>query len=257
LSDRLQHLLARALRASRLELFPTRVRGGLAAGARWTLFPWSAYWRGTHEPRVQAAMLALGGGSIVGWSCWDLGAHFGLYSVGLARRVGPGGEVAAFEPNPVSFARLRHHARQNRMPWLKIFDAAVSDTNGRAEVYTYGDASSTSTHLPHEGEPRQAACTPIAIETARLDDWVAAGRIRAPQFVKVDVEGHAHRALAGMDATLRRHRPILIVALHSPEESAGVCTRLEALGYAFAPIDPGGHSPWLAQDILCTPPRPA
>ena len=33
--------------------FPVRVRSGVAQGARWTFFPYSAYWRGTHEPEAQ------------------------------------------------------------------------------------------------------------------------------------------------------------------------------------------------------------
>jgi len=237
-----------------LGLLPVRVRGGLAAGARWTLYPWTSYWRGTHEPPVQAAMLALGGGSIAGWSCWDLGAHFGLYSVGLARRVGPAGQVAAFEPNPRSFARLQRHARMNRLPWLKIFEAAVSEQAGPAEIYTYGDLGSTATHLPYEGEPRQEACTPLAIRTVRLDDLVGAGELRPPDFVKIDVEGHAHRALAGMRETLRRRPPLLIVAIHSAAEWEGTGQLLGALGYSFASIDPGGRSPWLGHDVVCTPP---
>src|SRR5205085_1089961 len=77
--------------------WPVRVRSGIARGARWTLYPASAYWRGTHEPVLQSTLVALADAGIEGWSCWDLGAHFGLYSVGLARHVGPKGQVAAFE----------------------------------------------------------------------------------------------------------------------------------------------------------------
>jgi FkbM family methyltransferase len=249
------HLASWGLERTGLGLLPMRVRGGLAAGARWTLYPWSSYWRGTHEPRVQAAMLALGGGAITGWSCWDLGAHFGLYSIGLARRVGPTGQVAAFEPNPRSFARLRRHARMNGLPWLKLYEAAVSEQAGSAEIYTYGDPGSTATHLPYEGEPRQEACTPETIRTLRLDDLVASGELRPPDFVKIDVEGHAHRALAGMLATLRQHPPLLIVAIHSGAEWEGVRQLLGGLGYTFSPIDPDGRSPWLGHDLLCTPPR--
>jgi FkbM family methyltransferase len=253
----LSRLAAWGVGRTGLGLLPVRVRGGLAAGARWTLYPWTSYWRGTHEPRVQAAMLALGGGNIAGWSCWDLGAHFGLYSIGLARRVGPTGEVAAFEPNPVSFARLRRHARMNRLPWLKIHEAAVSDHTGSSEIYTYGDMGSTAAHLPNEGEPRQDACTPVGVRTLGLDELVASGRLRPPHFVKVDVEGHAHRALAGMAAALRKHRPLLIVALHSPEEEAGVLGLLRPLGYDFAPIEPAARPPWCGQDLLFTPRAPA
>jgi len=50
-----------------------------------------------------------------------LGAHFGLYSVALALRVGPEGQVAAFEPNPVSFARLERHRRMNGLDRLKTY----------------------------------------------------------------------------------------------------------------------------------------
>jgi hypothetical protein len=125
--DLLRAAAASLLLKTPLGLCPVRVRRGVAAGARWTLYPWTSYWRGTHEPAVQEALLALGGGDIRGWNCWDLGAHFGLYSIGLAQRVGPMGQVAAFEPNPLSYARLHRHARMNRFDWLKTYQAAVSD----------------------------------------------------------------------------------------------------------------------------------
>lgn len=243
------------LRLSRLELLPVRVRSGVAEGARWTLFPRSSYWRGTHEPELQAALLALGGGDITGWTCWDLGAHFGLYSVGLARRVGPAGQVAAFEPSPVSCSRLRLHARMNRVPWLKVFQAAVSDRGGSDQLYTYGDAGSTSTHLPYEGETPDKAAMPILVRVVKLDDLVEAGEIRPPQFIKVDVEGHGHHAVAGMLRTLGAHRPIVIAALHSQPESDGIVGPLARLGYSFSRIGPRGATPDPAVgcDYLFTP----
>lgn len=115
------HPRLRSLVGSTVGLLPVTIRRGAAQGTRWTLFPWSSYWRGTHEPEVQAAIMSLGGGDISGWNCWDLGAHFGLYSVALALRVGPEGQVAAFEPNPVSFARLERHRRMNGLDRLKTY----------------------------------------------------------------------------------------------------------------------------------------
>jgi hypothetical protein len=140
----------RSFLASTLGLFPVRVRGGIAKGTRWTLYPWASYWRGTHEPEVQRVIEGLGGGSMAGWSCWDLGAHFGFCSVALSMRVGPSGQVAAFEPNPDSFARLERHRRMNRLTWLKTYQAAASDHTGSAELLTYGDLGSTSTHLRYD-----------------------------------------------------------------------------------------------------------
>jgi FkbM family methyltransferase len=215
---------------------PVTIRSGIAKGARWTLFPWTSYWRGTHEPAIQQALGQVGGGNIRGWSCWDLGAHFGLYSVALAIRVGDRGEVAAFEPNPESFARLTRHKAMNRLPWLKIYEMAASDKTGSSELLTYGELDSTSTHLRYEDEAASVDSKPIGIRTLRLDDEVEAGRLRAPQFVKIDVEGHGHKAVEGMRGTLAKSKPTMIIAFHSSEEVAGVTAILKPLGYARSAI---------------------
>ena len=61
------------LAVTRLQFWPVRVRHGIAEGARWTLYPWSSYWRGTQEPAMHRAVNELG--DMAGGSCWDLGAH--------------------------------------------------------------------------------------------------------------------------------------------------------------------------------------
>jgi FkbM family methyltransferase len=225
------------LRNTPLRFWPVRVRRGVAAGARWTLYPWTSYWRGTHEPEVQAALCQLGNGRIEGWNCWDLGAHFGLYSVGLARRVGSGGQVAAFEPNPLSFQRLERHRKMNHLPWLKTFPFAVSDESGEAELFTYGDLGSTTTHLPHRGEARTSDIAPVAVRKIRVDDLVGDGVLRLPQFVKIDVEGHGHHSVAGMRKSIAASHPILLAAVHSEDEIRGMRAELDPLGYCWKHLD--------------------
>lgn len=219
---------------SRLCYLPVRVRSGIATGARWTLYPWSAYWRGGFEKELQDQLIALG--DLTGWTCWDLGTHYGLYSVGLARRTGPTGQVASFEPNPLSFGRLERHRRMNRLSWMKTFQAAVSDHDGTAELYTYGELESTTTHLPYEGETRNLGVAPISVQVVCLDRLVEAGAIRLPQLIKIDVEGHAHRALAGATRALAAARPIIVAAFHSESELTGVHAILDPLGYQRFPI---------------------
>ncbi len=215
---------------------PVTVRSGIAQGARWTLFPWTSYWRGTHEPAIQDAIGRVGGGDLRGWSCWDLGAHFGLYSIALAIRVGDQGEVAAFEPNPESFARLTRHKAMNGLAWLKTYESAASDATGSSELLTYGELDSTSTHLRYDDEAPSAASKPIGIRTVRLDDEVESGRLRPPQFVKIDVEGHGHKAVEGMKGTLAASKPTMIIAFHSAEEVAGVTGILKPMGYRWSAI---------------------
>jgi FkbM family methyltransferase len=233
----------RRLLGSTAGLLPVRIRGGLAKGARWTAFPWTSYWRGIHEPSIQHVIGTLGDGNMRGWACWDLGAHFGLYSVALALKVGPDGEVAAFEPNPESFARLLRHKSMNNLTWLKAFEVAASNETGTSELLTYGDLGSTSTHLRYPDESHSEASKPIGIRTLRLDDEVESGRLRAPQFVKIDVEGHGHKALEGMKGTIAKTRPTLIIGLHSADEVSGVIGILNPLGYRWDPIVAPPHYP--------------
>ena len=203
----LSRLVGECLRMSRLELFPVRVRSGFAKGARWTLYPWTYYWRGTHEPGIQRRFEQLGGGDIGGWTCWDIGAHFGLYSIGLALRTGPTGQVASFEPNPLSFRRLEVHRRRNNAPWLKTFQSAASATTGDAELYTYGDLGTTTTHLPYEGETRSNAVKPLSVPTVALDDLVAKGGTPASKVYQIGRRGPRLPSTVGNAAHTRRSSP--------------------------------------------------
>jgi FkbM family methyltransferase len=245
----------RNLVGSTVGRLPVTVRTGLSSGARWTLYPWTSYWRGTYEPALQVAMGRLGNGDIRDWSCWDLGAHFGYYSIALARRVGAGGQVAAFEPNPRSFGRLELHRRMNALPWLKTYKAAASDRSGASELLTYGDLGSTSTHLRHDGETRSAESAPVAVRCVRLDELVGHDGLRAPKFVKIDVEGHGHRALEGMRETVAASRPTLMVGFHTDMEVEGVLGILRPLGYRWEVIGAAPPEPasLVGGDYLFTP----
>ncbi len=247
----LQKTLGWILKSSHLQYWPVRVRSGIAAGARWTLYPWTSYWRGTQEPTMHRALRSIG--DIQGWSCWDLGAHFGIYSVGLALRVGPTGEVAAFEPNPLSYARLERHRKMNRLDWLKLYNAAVSDATATGNLYTYGSLDTTTTHLPYEGETPDAAAQPLAVKTLALDELVASGQIRPPQLMKVDVEGHGHRALAGAMKSISLSRPIIFMGFHSSNEVEGTKALLDPLGYTWEPLEAGAPPDCIGADFLLRP----
>jgi FkbM family methyltransferase len=230
----LQRAAARFLRFTGLEYLPVRVRRGLPAGARWTLYPWTSYWRGGYEPAVEQAINRLG--DLTGKVCWDLGAHYGYYSVGLAMRTGPGGQVAAFEPYPENYARLERHGRMNALHWLKPFPLALSQADGETNFILAG--GDTTSHLPYDDEPVTATTRSIRVRIVRLDGLVARGEVRAPDFIKVDVEGHGHQALAGALDSIQRQRPVILMGFHSPQEVAGTEALLAPLGYRFEPVDP-------------------
>jgi len=234
-----QQITAVLFRVTGLQYLPVRVQRGFPAGARWTLYPWSAYWRGGYEPEVARAIDGLG--DLTGRVCWDLGAHYGYYSIGLARRTGPGGQVLALEPFPANFARLERHHRMNGLPWLKIIKGAVSDVTGTTAFSSDLQGGDTTVHLPYDGEVLTNTAPTIPVRTLRLDDLVTGGEIRAPDFIKIDVEGHGHRALRGAIESIRRTRPVILMSFHSPQETAGTEELLLPLGYEFFPV--GANNP--------------
>jgi FkbM family methyltransferase len=233
-----------SLGRSPLAHFPVRVRGGIAAGARWTAFPYSAYWRGTHEPEVDAAIRRLG--DLRGAACWDLGAHFGIYTVGLAMAIGSTGQVVGFEPDPVSFARLQLHVKMNGLHCVRLFNAAVSNHDGESALMMYGRFGTSSTHLAYPDETGNGA-QKVPIQIVRLDSLVERGEIRIPRLIKIDVEGHGSKALRGAAATIRRALPAIIMAFHSAEEYEGARDLLRPLGYRLGHLCQAQDLDWPGQ----------
>ncbi|HEV3436595.1 MAG TPA: FkbM family methyltransferase [Gemmata sp.] len=222
--------IGRCLGHTPLGRFPVRVRRGLAQGAWWTAFPHSAYWRGTYETDVDQAVQRLG--DLRGAACWDLGTHYGIYTVGLALAVGPEGQIAAFEPDPKSYARCHRHVLMNRLHWVRLYQAAVSEGDGQADIMHYSGLGTPTTHLRYPGEEGVGA-THVPVTTVSLDSLVKKGEIRLPRLVKIDVEGHGAESLRGAVESIREARPWIVMGFHSPHEYLGVRDLLAPLGYGL------------------------
>jgi FkbM family methyltransferase len=231
---RLAQALGVILAWTRLQYWPVRIRHGFLHGCRWTLWPHSAYWRGHYEPEVQAALSRHAPAE--GDSAWDLGAHFGFYTLWLGRAVGPAGQVCAFEPDWVSFTRLRRHLAMNRFDHVHAYNLAASDTGGEQRLIQTSGAGATTSHLPYPDEA--AGDRPaVTVRTVTLDELAARDGLSPPQFIKIDIEGHAAFALRGARQVIAGHRPTLFVSMHSPDETDGVRAVLQPYGYTAFALD--------------------
>ncbi|MEP7334396.1 MAG: FkbM family methyltransferase [Actinomycetota bacterium] len=135
----------------------------------------------------------------------DVGAHVGLYTVAAALD-GPG-RVLAFEPNPSARAQLEANVALNECANVLVVPKAVGDAPGSALL-----------HVPKTPDPsfsslaggRFAEGEPIDVEVTTVDAEVEAAELR-PSVVKIDVEGGELAVVGGMQRTLERHRPVLLV----------------------------------------------
>ena len=132
----------------------------------------------------------------------DVGANVGYYTALAARRVaGNGGRVIAFEPSPPVFARLQAMIQANRLEHATAVQAGLSDSTGCVKLYLgIGSHNHTPTMVAHEN----TIATDVRIVT--LDDEAERLGIERIDFLKIDVEGHESKVLAGAKRLLRERR---------------------------------------------------
>ncbi len=146
-----------------------------------------------------------------GMTFYDVGAHFGYFTVLAARIVGESGTVHAFEPTPATFSILAENVsgKANVVP----NNLAVDSRTGSVIVNDYGLRFSAFNSLFDPRLSRPASATfgraQVPIAAVALDDYAAGGR--APDFVKIDAEGCEHRVLSGMARIIEAHRPVVAV----------------------------------------------
>ena len=120
-------------------------------------------------------------------------------------------QALALEPDPVSFARLKHNltvAGDDIAGRTQALQAAVDEASGRRAFCGLG----------HQGSGFGE--TGDMVETVTVDDLVAANI--PPQqrlYIKFDVEGAEAGALRGAARTIAQRLPFLAVsAYHRPED---------------------------------------
>jgi FkbM family methyltransferase len=150
----------------------------------------------------------------------DVGANIGLHSLFFGSRVGPGGKVFAFEPEPDNCARLARNIARNRLENIEVFMNAAGAAAGATRLYLAEGSIGGHSASPEAG--REA----IDVAAVRLDDCLR-GRVARIDIAKIDVEGSEPLAVAGFMETLTRDRPILLIEFapellracgHAPED---------------------------------------
>jgi len=140
---------------------------------------------------------------------------------------------------------------------MHIHPVAASDQNTEARIYQYGRLGSSTSHLPYPDETLDHVPS-VAVQTVRLDDWVAEGRVAAPDLVKIDIEGHAFSALRGMRETLAHHLPVIVFAVHDLRERDQGGALLWELGYTLTPTSESTAESIATRafgEYLCLPPN--
>ncbi len=186
-------------------------------GARWTLdlregIDFAIWLRGYFEPSTVSAYRRL---LAPGATVLDIGANIGAHTLHLARAVGPAGRVVAFEPTESALQRLAANVRLNpdleaRIGIHQLMLLASDDEPLPDQVVSSWPL--LPRHELHAIVPGRPQATTGA-EACSLDRALADLGVDDVDLVKLDVDGYECDVLDGAQATLARHRPLILSEL--------------------------------------------
>ncbi|TAL08539.1 MAG: FkbM family methyltransferase [Chloroflexota bacterium] len=164
----------------------------------------------------------------------DVGASIGYFTILFATWVGPHGRVMAHEPWESARRYLLANVARNRLSNVTLDPRALADVDGDGSM----SAPTYRLVLGPSSDPGA-----MAVSAVRFDTIAEASALARLDIVKMDIEGAEGRALAGMMATLRRLRPVLLLEVHPDmlpahgHDLAGIHRVLDELGYAWMVVE--------------------
>jgi FkbM family methyltransferase len=206
------------------------LRGPLR-GFRWLVATRSSFLFGTYEPTQTRLFEELVKPADV---VYDIGAHFGYYTLLSSKLVGDRGRIIAFEPSPGNLARLYRHIELNRRSNVQVLELAVSDHEGTAHFETR--TGSGVGHLADDG--------PLEVKLTTLDSL---SQLPLPQVMKLDVEGAEVGVLNGAKSLFSKCKPVIFLSLHGDDLKKTCLEILSGHGYTFQQIEP--------MEIVALPPK--
>lgn len=136
-----------------------------------------------------------------GMKAIDVGANLGVYSLPIARLVGPDGEVFSYEPASETRRMLNLSKKKNRANNLHVIATALSDGEREGHL-TLGMSSELNT-LGGSGPGENVQISSLDAED-RTRNW---GTI---DFLKIDAEGEEERILSGAGAFFTHQSPLVM-----------------------------------------------
>jgi FkbM family methyltransferase len=163
---------------------------------------------------------------------FDVGANVGQTSLMVLRHF-PNAEVYSFEPHPDAFEKLAD-ALKDEDGRGQVFNIALSDKSGKAELFTYyadgllNSLTPTATFAVRFGE---TATKSISVQVSTVDEFCSSHSIDTIDVLKVDTEGCELDVLKGAVEKFKSRKIKIVYA-----EFNDVVERPGRTGGALAPI---------------------
>ena len=178
----------------------------------------------------------------------DVGAHVGKYALSASKVIGNEGLIVAIEAHPSNFILLEQNIKLNNFKNIVSFNLAAwykrcklkflvgsTSANSNLTRYCYGHGS-------------------IDVQAEKMDMLLVRDLdLKRVDWIKIDVEGAEYEVLLGLEETLSKHKPKLVIEVWS-KNIENVRAFLNKLGYDLARFSGFGEAQSQCYaDVLCIP----
>ncbi|HSX38672.1 MAG TPA: FkbM family methyltransferase [Chlamydiales bacterium] len=125
----------------------------------------------------------------------DIGAHIGVHTIFLSRKVGPRGAVISFEPNQKLYKEHLANLELNHCKNVIAICKGLGAKQGQA--FQHRIEIQQTGHIEKECEE---------IEIVPLDSYC----LNSISLIKMDIENYEYPAFLGMKETILRNRPVIL-----------------------------------------------
>jgi FkbM family methyltransferase len=165
----------------------------------------------------------------------DIGANMGVYTLSMARTIGPTGRVWAFEPASSTAGLLAQSIAANQFGHVVLEQCALSSASGTLRLTL--NANSELNALVRDSEPSGAT---EAVPVSTLDECRERHGWRDIAFLKMDAEGEESNILIGGKRFLAEQSPLVQYEVKAGKDvHLDLVDRFAALGYQSYRLVPG------------------
>jgi FkbM family methyltransferase len=178
----------------------------------------------------------------------DVGANAGYFTLLAAQKVGPRGKVLSVEADPSMASELRRNVEKNRFSNVIVGETACADHIGTVALYFSNTSNSGRASL---SQVNAGTADSVSVPCTPLDVLVEQHHLERVDLVKIDVEGAELKVLYGMESTIRKFKPALILELEPSLLEAFSTTMRDVSGFlqrfGYRMVSLSGHSNYVCE----------
>ena len=141
----------------------------------------------------------------------DIGAHYGFYSLLLAK-THKKNKIIAFEPVPENYEIIKRNLWLNNFENIEVHNLAVSNKD-EIRRFNISEASDLCGFYQH---PLAKTIKEIEVRTVALDNFIK-DPPKVSTIIKIDTEGHEGYVLEGMRNFLRNIEDVKLILEFNPK----------------------------------------